>query len=182
MKVLVVGGGGREHALCWAIAASPLLSKLWCAPGNAGIAEVAECVAIDSLDIPALVAFATTHAVDLVVVGGEPPLVAGLADACAAAGIKCFGPSQAAAQLEGSKVFTREIADAAGAPGARWRRFTDPAAAKAYVREQGAPIVVKADGLAAGKGVVVAGTVAEAEGAIAEIMESRIHGDSGATC
>ena len=181
MKVLVVGGGGREHALCWAIAASPLLDTLWCAPGNAGIAEVAECVPIDSLDIAGLVGFARDKAVDLVVVGGEPPLVAGLADACAAAGIKCFGPSQAAAQLEGSKVFTREIADAAGAPGARWRRFTDPAAAKAYVREQGAPIVVKADGLAAGKGVVVAGTVAEAEGAIADIMESRIHGDSGAT-
>ncbi len=181
MKVLVVGGGGREHALCWAIAASPLLSKLWCAPGNAGIAEVAECVAIDSLDIPALVAFATTHAVDLVVVGGEPPLVAGLADACAAAGIKCFGPSQAAARLEGSKTFTREVADAAGAPGAKWQRFTDPAAAKAYVRDQGAPIVVKADGLAAGKGVVVAATVEEAEAAIADIMESRIHGESGAT-
>ena len=181
MKVLVVGGGGREHALCWAIAASPLLDTLWCAPGNAGIAEVAECVPIDSLDIAGLVGFARDKAVDLVVVGGEPPLVAGLADACAAAGIKCFGPSQAAAQLEGSKVFTREIADAAGVPGARWRRFTDPAAAKTYVREQGAPIVVKADGLAAGKGVVVAGTVAEAEGAIADIMESRIHGDSGAT-
>ncbi|NMJ43318.1 phosphoribosylamine--glycine ligase [Roseomonas sp. JC162] len=181
MKVLVVGGGGREHALCWAIAASPLLGKLWCAPGNAGIAEVAECVAIDSLDIPALVAFATAHAVDLVVVGGEPPLVAGLADACAAAGIKCFGPSQAAARLEGSKTFTREVADAAGAPGARWQRFTDPAAAKAYVRDQGAPIVVKADGLAAGKGVVVAATVEEAEAAIADIMESRIHGESGAT-
>ncbi len=181
MKVLVVGGGGREHALCWAIAASPLLTQLWCAPGNAGIAEVAECVPIDSLDIPALVGFATDKGVDLVVVGGEPPLVAGLADACAAAGIKCFGPSQAAARLEGSKAFTREVADAAGAPGARWARFTDPAAAKAYVREQGVPIVVKADGLAAGKGVVVAATVAEAEAAIAEIMESRIHGESGAT-
>ncbi len=181
MKVLVVGGGGREHALCWAIAASPLLDTLWCAPGNAGIAEVAECVPIDSLDIPGLVSFAKDKAVDLVVVGGEPPLVAGLADACTAAGIKCFGPSQAAAQLEGSKVFTREIADAAGAPGARWQRFTDPAAAKAYVREQGAPIVVKADGLAAGKGVVVAATVAEAESAIADIMEARVHGESGAT-
>lgn len=180
MKVLVVGGGGREHALCWAIAASPLLDTLWCAPGNAGIAEVAECVPIDSLDIPGLVGFATDKGVDLVVVGGEPPLVAGLADACAAAGIKCFGPSQAAARLEGSKAFTREVADAAGAPGAKWQRFTDPAAAKAYVREQGAPIVVKADGLAAGKGVVVAATVAEAEAAIADIMESRIHGDSGA--
>ncbi len=181
MKVLVVGGGGREHALCWAIAASPLLDTLWCAPGNAGIAEVAECVPIDSLDITGLVGFATERGVDLVVVGGEPPLVAGLADACAAAGVKCFGPSQAAARLEGSKAFTREVADAAGAPGARWQQFNDPAAAKAYIGDEGAPIVVKADGLAAGKGVVVAATVAEAEAAIADIMESRIHGDSGAT-
>ncbi|MBR0683891.1 phosphoribosylamine--glycine ligase [Roseomonas eburnea] len=181
MKVLVVGGGGREHALCWAIAASPLLSRLWCAPGNAGIAEVAECVPIGAEDIPALVAFARGNAVDLVVGGPEAPLTLGLADACADAGIKCFGPSAAAARLEGSKAFTREVADAAGAPGARWRRFEDPAAAKAYVREQGAPIVVKADGLAAGKGVVVAASVAEAEAAIADIMESRIHGESGAT-
>jgi phosphoribosylamine--glycine ligase len=181
MKVLVVGGGGREHALCWAIAASPLLDTLWCAPGNAGIAEVAECVPIGAEDVPALVAFATEKAVDLVVCGPEGPLTLGLADACAAAGIKCFGPSQTAARLEGSKAFTREVADAAGAPGARWARFTDPEAAKAHVREQGAPIVVKADGLAAGKGVVVAATSAEAEGAITDIMESRIHGESGAT-
>jgi phosphoribosylamine--glycine ligase len=181
MKVLVVGGGGREHALCWAIAASPLLTQLWCAPGNAGIAEVAECVSIGAEDIPALVGFARDRAVDLVVVGPEAPLTLGLADACAAAGIKCFGPSAAAAQLEGSKAFTREVADAAGAPGAAWARFTDPAAAKAYIRAKGAPIVVKADGLAAGKGVVVAASVDEAEAAIADIMESRIHGESGAT-
>ena len=181
MKVLVVGGGGREHALCWAIAASPLLSKLWCAPGNAGIAEVAECVAIGAEDIPALIAFAKANAVDLVVAGPEAPLTLGLADACAAAGIRCFGPSAAAARLEGSKAFTREVADAAGAPGAKWQRFEDPAAAKAYVRAQGAPIVVKADGLAAGKGVVVAATVEEAEAAIADIMESRVHGAAGAT-
>jgi phosphoribosylamine--glycine ligase len=181
MKVLVVGGGGREHALCWAIAASPLLTQLWCAPGNAGIAEVADCVSIGAEDIPALVTFARDQAVDLVVAGPEAPLTLGLADACAAAGIKCFGPSAAAAQLEGSKTFTREVADAAGAPGARWARFTDPAAAKAYIRAQGAPIVVKADGLAAGKGVVVAACVDEAEAAIADIMESRIHGESGAT-
>ncbi len=181
MKVLVVGGGGREHALCWAIAASPLLGKLWCAPGNAGIAEVAECVPIGAEDVAALVAFAKAQAVDLVVCGPEAPLTLGLADACADAGIRCFGPSQAAARLEGSKAFTREVADAAGAPGARWKRFEDPAAAKAYIREQGAPIVVKADGLAAGKGVVVAATVAEAEAAVAEIMESRVHGAAGAT-
>jgi phosphoribosylamine--glycine ligase len=181
MKVLVVGGGGREHALCWAIAASPLLTQLWCAPGNAGIAEVADCVPVGAEDIPALVGFARDQAVDLVVVGPEAPLTLGLADACAAAGIRCFGPSAAAAQLEGSKAFTREVADAAGAPGARWARFTDPAAPTAYIRAQGAPIVVKADGLAAGKGVVVAASIDEAEAAIAAIMESRIHGESGAT-
>src|SRR5689334_13057454 len=158
MKVLVVGGGGREHALCWALAASPLLTKLWCAPGNAGIAEVAECVAITAEDVPALVAFAETQAVDLVVAGPEAPLTLGLADACARAGLRCFGPSAAAAQLEGSKSFTKQVADAAEAPTAAWRRFTDPAEARAHVRAQGAPIVVKADGLAAGKGVVVAAT------------------------
>ena len=181
MRVLVVGGGGREHALCWAIAASPLVTRLWCAPGNPGIAEVAECVAIGAEDVSAVVAFAVEQAVDLVVVGPEAPLTLGLADACATAGIKCFGPSREAARLEGSKVFTREVAEAAGVPGARWKRFDDPAAARAYVRAEGAPIVVKADGLAAGKGVVVAATVAEAEAAIADIMESRIHGAAGAT-
>jgi phosphoribosylamine--glycine ligase len=181
MKVLVVGGGGREHALCWALSASPLLTRLWCAPGNAGIAEVAECVPIKAEDTAAVVAFARDQAIDLMVVGPEAPLTLGLADACAAAGIRCFGPSAAAARLEGSKAFTREVAEAAGAPGARWARFTDPAAARAYIRAQGAPIVVKADGLATGKGVVVAATVAEAEAAIADIMESRVHGAAGAT-
>ncbi|GGC32307.1 phosphoribosylamine--glycine ligase [Siccirubricoccus deserti] len=181
MKLLVVGGGGREHALCWALAASPLLTKLWCAPGNAGIAEVAECVPIGAEDIPALVAFAQAQAVDLVVVGPEAPLTLGLADACAAAGLRCFGPSAAAARLEGSKSFTREVADAAGVPGARWARFEEADAARAYIRAQGAPIVVKADGLAAGKGVVVAATVEEAEAAIADIMESRVHGAAGAS-
>lgn len=181
MQVLVVGGGGREHALCWAIAVSPLLGKLYCAPGNPGIAEVAECVPIGAEDISALVAFAVERKIDLVVAGPEAPLTLGLADACAAAGIKCFGPSQEAARLEGSKVFTREVAEAAGVPGAKWQRFDDPAEARAYVRAEGAPIVVKADGLAAGKGVVVASTVEEAEAAIADIMESRIHGAAGAT-
>ncbi|MGG5823001.1 phosphoribosylamine--glycine ligase [Falsiroseomonas sp. HW251] len=181
MRVLVVGGGGREHALCWALAGSPLLTKLWCAPGNPGIAEVAECVLVSATDIPRLLDFAEAERVDLVVAGPEAPLTLGLADACAAAGIRCFGPTAAAATLEGSKAFTREVADAAGVPGAHWRRFDEPAAAKAYIRAQGAPIVVKADGLAAGKGVVVAATVAEAEEAVAEIMESRIHGAAGAT-
>jgi phosphoribosylamine--glycine ligase len=181
MRVLVVGGGGREHALCWAIAASPLLAKLWCAPGNPGIAEVAECVPIPATDIPALVAFARGNALDLVVAGPEAPLTLGLADALAAAGIACFGPSAAAARLEGSKAFTKEVADAAGVPTAAWARFDDPAAARAHIRAHGAPVVVKADGLAAGKGVVVAATVEEAEAAIADIMESRIHGAAGAS-
>jgi phosphoribosylamine--glycine ligase len=181
MRVLVVGGGGREHALCWAIAASPLLTQLWCAPGNPGIAEVATCLPIAATDVAGLVAFARDNAVDLVVAGPEAPLTLGLADACAAAGIRCFGPSAAAAQLEGSKTFTKEVADAAGVPTAAWARFEDANAARAYVRDKGAPIVVKADGLAAGKGVVVAATVAEAEAAIADIMESRVHGSAGAS-
>lgn len=180
MKVLLVGGGGREHALAWALSGSGLLSRLWVAPGNAGIAEIAECVAIGAEDVAGLVAFATAQAVDLVVVGPEAPLTLGLAGACAAAGLRCFGPSAAAARLEGSKAFTREIATAAGVPGAEWARFTDPAAARAYIREKGAPIVVKADGLAAGKGVVVAASVEEAEQAITEIMEDRVHGAAGA--
>ncbi len=179
MKVLVVGGGGREHALCWAIAASPLLAKLWCAPGNPGIAEVAECVGIGAEDIAGLVHFAKTEAVDLVVVGPEAPLTLGLADACAGAGLLCFGPRAAAARLEGSKSFFKDIANAAGAPTAAHGRFTEAEAARAHIRAQGAPIVVKADGLAAGKGVVVAQSVAEAEEAVTEMMEGGIHGEAG---
>ncbi|MCR0983657.1 phosphoribosylamine--glycine ligase [Roseomonas populi] len=181
MKVLLVGGGGREHALAWRIAGSPLLTKLWAAPGNPGIAAHAECVAIGAEDIPALVAFAREKGVDLVVAGPEAPLTLGLADTLAGAGIPCFGPSAAAAMLEGSKAFTKAVLDAAGAPTAAWRRFDDPDAARAHVRAQGAPIVVKADGLAAGKGVVVAETVEQAEAAIADIMESRVHGAAGAS-
>ena len=181
MKVLVVGGGGREHALCWAMARSPLLTRLFCAPGNAGIAAVAECLPIGAEDVPALVGFARAEAVDFMVVGPEAPLTLGLADACAAAGIKVFGPSQAAAALEGSKTFTKQVADAGGVPTAAWARFEEAEAARAYIRAQGAPIVVKADGLAAGKGVVVAATVSEAEAAIADIMESRVHGAAGAS-
>jgi phosphoribosylamine--glycine ligase len=180
MKVLLVGGGGREHALAWSLAASPLLTKLWCAPGNAGIAEVAECVPIAAEDIAAIVAFASEQMVDLVVVGPEAPLTLGLADLCEAAGLRCFGPGAEAAKLEGSKTFTREVATAAGVPGAAWARFTEADEARAYLAQQGAPIVVKADGLAAGKGVVVAETLAEAEAAIADMLESRIHGEAGA--
>ncbi len=167
MRVLVVGSGGREHALCWALAASPLLHKLWCAPGNPGHRRGGRerCRSAPS-DIAGLVAFAKDNAVDLVVPGPEAPLVAGLADALAAAGILCCGPSAAAARLEGSKSFAKEVCDAAGIPTARWERFADAAAAREFVRRRGAPIVVKADGLAAGKGVVVAATEAEALAAI----------------
>jgi len=179
MRVLVVGSGGREHALCWALSASPLLTKLWCAPGNPGTAQVAENVAIGVLDFAALVAFARDHAVDLVVPGPEAPLVAGLADVMAEAGIACCGPTAEAAQLEGSKTFTKEVCDAAGIPTALWERFDDPAAAHEFVRRRGAPIVVKADGLAGGKGVVVAATVAEAEAAISEFMEAGRFGNAG---
>ncbi len=179
MRVLIVGSGGREHALAWALSASPLLTKLWVAPGNPGTAAIAENVSLQAMDLQGLVLFARGNAVDLVVPGPEGPLVAGLADAMAAAGIRCCGPSRAAAQLEGSKAFTKELCDAAGIPTARWERFDDPAAARDFVRRRGAPIVVKADGLAAGKGVVVAATVEEAEAAIGLIMEGHAFGDSG---
>ena len=179
MRVLVVGSGGREHALCWAITGSPILDKLWCAPGNPGTAQMAENLPFGVMDTTAIVAFARDHAVDLVVVGPEAPLVAGLADALAREKIPCFGPSAAAAQLEGSKTFTKEIADAAGIPTAKWESFTDAAAAREFIRRRGAPIVVKADGLAAGKGVVVAATEAEAIAAIDMIMEDKAFGDSG---
>ena len=179
MRVLVVGGGGREHALCWAIAASPLLTKLYCAPGNPGTAALAENVAIAATDVVALVAFARDQAIDLVVPGPEAPLAAGLADALGLEGIACCGPSAAAARLETSKSFCKEICDAAGIPTALWERFESAAEARDFVRRRGAPIVVKADGLAAGKGVVVAGSVAEAEEAIADFMERRTLGEAG---
>ncbi len=179
MRVLVVGSGGREHALCWSLQASPLLSKLWCAPGNPGIADVAECVAIGVLDVPALVEFAKENKVDLVIPGPEAPLVAGITDAMERAGIRCFGPSAAAAQLEGSKTFTKEVADAAEIPTALWERFDDAHAAAEFVRRRGAPIVIKADGLAAGKGVVVAQTEDEALAAIQDFMTDGTLGVAG---
>jgi phosphoribosylamine---glycine ligase len=181
MRVLVIGSGGREHALCWAIAASPLLTKLWCAPGNPGIAQVAECVPIGELDFPAQIAFAQDNEIDLVIPGPEAPLVAGIADAMEEASIPCIGPSRAAAQLEGSKTFTKELCDAAGIPTAQWERFDDAAAAREFVRRRGAPVVVKADGLAAGKGVVVAATEAEALAAIDAMMQARAFGEAGAS-
>ena len=166
MRVLLIGSGGREHALAWTLAASPLLTKLFVAPGNPGIAPLAELVPIGAGDIAALVAFARDNAIDLVVPGPEAPLVAGITDALAAVGIACCGPSAAAAQLEGSKAFTKELADAAGIPTARWERFTDAAEARDFASRRSPPVVIKADGLAAGKGVVVAQTEAEADAAI----------------
>lgn len=179
MRVLLVGSGGREHALAAALAKSPELTQLFIAPGNPGTAACGTNVAIAAGNVPALVDFARREKIDLVVPGPEAPLVAGLADACAAAGIPCAGPTQAAAALEGSKTFTKEVCDAAGIPTARWERFDDAAHAMAFVRRRGAPIVVKADGLAAGKGVVVAQSVAEAETAISDMMTSDMLGDAG---
>jgi phosphoribosylamine--glycine ligase len=166
MNIFLIGSGGREHALAWKIAGSPLLTKLWCAPGNAGIASEAECVALDVADHAAVIAFCRANKVDLVVVGPETPLAAGIVDDLTNAGIKAFGPSKLAAQLEGSKGFTKDLCSEFDIPTGAYCRFDNAPEALAYVRDQGAPIVVKADGLAAGKGVVVAKTLAEAEEAI----------------
>src|SRR5438477_2392719 len=179
MNILLLGGGGREHALAWKIAASPLTTKLWCAPGNAGIAREAECVALDLTDHAAVVALCREKAVDFVVVGPDNPLVAGIVDDIEAAGFRTFGPTKAAARLEGSKGFTKDLCKRYGIPTAAYERFTAAAPAKAYARAQGAPIVVKADGLALGKGVVVAQTVAEAEAAI-DMLFSGSLGAAGA--
>ena len=179
MKVLVVGSGGREHALCWAIAASPLCSRLYCAPGNAGIARDAECVPIAADDIAGIVNFCNDEAIDFVVVGPEGPLVAGLVDRLAEAGIMAFGPRADAAVLEGSKGFTKDLCARYGIPTAAYGRFADAASAKAFVREKGAPIVVKADGLAAGKGVIRAETEEQALSAIDEIFGGKF-GAAGA--
>ncbi len=167
MNVLLIGSGGREHALAWALSASPLLSKLYCAPGNGGIAEVATCVALDTSDHAATIAFCRDKQIDFVIIGPEIPLVAGLADDLAAAGIKVFGPSKAAAQLEGSKGFTKDLCRAHAIPTAAYERFGDAVAAKGYIAtRKRLPIVVKADGLAAGKGVIIAQTHAEADTAV----------------
>ena len=179
MKILLIGSGGREHALAWAISASPLCDKLFIAPGNPGTAQCGENIAMDVADHAAVVAFCKLQGVDLVVVGPEGPLVVGIADDLRQAGIKVFGPSKAAAQLEGSKAFTKELCAEFAIPTAGFGRFSDAAAAKAYVASQGAPIVIKADGLAAGKGVVMAETLDEANEAI-EMMFSGGLGSAGA--
>jgi phosphoribosylamine--glycine ligase len=179
MRILVVGGGGREHALCWAISASPLCTKLYCAPGNAGIAQVAECIDVAAEDIAGQVALAKREKIDFVVVGPEVPLAAGLADRLSEAGIKVFGPSAQAAQLESSKGFTKELCRRHGIPTGAYQRFTDADQAIAYIEAQGAPIVVKADGLAAGKGVVVAETVEQAIEAARDMLSNNRFGAAG---
>ena len=166
MNVLLIGSGGREHALAWKLKQSPLLDRLYCAPGNAGIEAVAECVALDAADHAAIIRFCKDRDIGLVVIGPEAPLVAGLTDDLEASGIKVFGPSRQAARLEGSKGFTKDLCAEYGIPTAAYRRFADASSAKAYAAEQSLPVVVKADGLAAGKGVVIAPTRAEAEAAI----------------
>ncbi|HKG76209.1 MAG TPA: phosphoribosylamine--glycine ligase [Beijerinckiaceae bacterium] len=178
MNILLIGSGGREHALAWAIAASALCDRLFIAPGNAGTAQCGTNVALDVTEHAATIAFCRAERIDLVVVGPEAPLVAGLVDDLAAAGIKAFGPTRAAAQLEGSKGFTKELCREFGIPTAAFARFAEAEAAKRYVRERGAPIVVKADGLAAGKGVVIAATVEDAVAAV-EAMFGGALGSAG---
>jgi phosphoribosylamine--glycine ligase len=170
VNILILGGGGREHALAWAFAANPKCDRLWCAPGNAGIAEVADCVALDILDGEKVLEFCRRSGVEFVMVGPEAPLAEGVADVLRAAGVAVLGPSRAAARLEASKAFAKEICAACGAPTAASRTFTDLEAARAHVAAEGAPIVVKADGLAAGKGVTVAMAEAEAEAALEAIF------------
>jgi len=181
MKVLVVGGGGREHALCWKIAQSPLVAKIYAAPGNGGTDLEDKTVNIDikATDIDKLLAFAKTEKIDLTVVGPEDPLALGIINAFEQEGLRAFGPNADAAQLEASKAFAKEMMIAAGIPTAVYGEFTDLESAKAYVEEQGAPIVVKADGLAAGKGVTVARTVEEALGALDEIFVDNAFGEAG---
>src|SRR5215472_4993909 len=179
MRVLVVGSGGREHALAWAISASPLIDALFCAPGNAGIAEEAACVGIAATDIAGLVGFCRRERIDFVVVGPETPLVLGLVDALEAEGIATFGPSAAAAALEGSKGFAKELCARAQIPTADYCRFRDATAAKAFIASHGAPIVVKADGLAAGKGVTVASDLDTAYRAVDAALVERRFGEAG---
>ena len=179
MKVLVVGSGGREHAIVWALSKSPKVTELYCAPGNGGIAQLAKCVPISATDLDAMVDFAKKEAMDLVVVAPDDPLALGMVDAMEAAGIRAFGPRKNAAIIEASKIFSKGLMKKYGIPTAKYETFTEMAPALDYVRAQGAPIVVKADGLALGKGVVVAQTVQEAEDAVREMMGDHKFGDAG---
>ena len=179
MNILILGGGGREHALVWAVKQNPKCDRLIVAPGNAGIADLAECATLDIENSAAVVGFAEANAIDFVIIGPEAPLVAGVSDELRAAGFLVFGPSRAAAALEGSKNFTKQICDAANAPTAAYAHFTQAEAAKDYIRTQGAPIVVKADGLAAGKGVIVAFDEATALNAVDEMFHGTF-GSAGA--
>jgi phosphoribosylamine---glycine ligase len=179
MRVLVIGGGGREHALVWKIAQSKRVTKLYCAPGEAGIADVAECAPVAATDIDKLAAFASEQRIDLTIVGPEVPLCAGVVDIFQARGLRIFGPSKRAAQLEGSKVFAKKFFLKHNVPTADAAIFDSADAARIHLRKVGAPIVVKADGLAAGKGVIVASSVEEAERAVTEIMEHKVFGEAG---
>ncbi len=179
MKVLVVGGGGREHAICWKLAQSPQVTGLWCAPGNGGIADVAQCVNIAATDVKAMVRWAGENAMDFVVVAPDDPLALGMVDAMEAAGIPAFGPTASAAIIEASKVFSKGLMENYHIPTARYQAFTQMDQALAYVEQQGAPIVVKADGLALGKGVVVAQSVQEAQNAVREMMADKKFGQAG---
>ena len=180
ITVLIVGGGGREHALAWKIAQSPGIAKIFCAPGNAGIADIAECVAINPADLSALKNFAISNRVDLTVVGPELPLTLGIVDVFEQEGLRIFGPCQKAARLEGSKIFAKEIMQTHGIPTADFKSFADAEAAKKYVQHKNTPVVIKADGLAAGKGVFPSVTVAESLAAIDRIMNQREFGEAGA--
>ena len=181
MRILVVGSGGREHALAWKLSQSPLVRALFAAPGNPGLGRLATLVPLKADDLEGLTAFAVREKIDLVVVGPEAPLVAGLVDRLEAAGILAFGPSAGAARIEGSKAFAKEVMVAAGIPTAEYATFTEPDGALAWARQRGGQVVVKADGLAAGKGVVVCASLDQAEEAIREILVERIHGAAGAT-
>ena len=180
MRILVIGGGGREHALVWKLAQSSRATKLFCVPGNAGIAELAECAPVAATDIDKLAAFASEKKIDLTIVGPEVSLCAGVVDTFQSKGLRVFGPTKRAAQLEGSKVFTKKLLLKYGVPTAGAEIFSSAPAARAYVKQRRAPVVVKADGLAAGKGVIVAQSTAEAENAIGEIMEQKMFGAAGA--
>lgn len=179
MKVLVIGSGGREHAICAALRKSPKISQLYCAPGNGGIAAVAQCVPLKATDVEGVVAWAKENTMDFVVVAPDDPLALGMVDALEAAGIPAFGPRQNAAIVEASKDFSKSLMKKYSIPTAAYQTFTELPAALAYIEEQGAPIVVKADGLALGKGVVVAQSVEEAKEAVREMMEDKKFGDSG---